>query len=812
MSMQKRPSCVIAISLLSILGLLRMASGNSAQASAWTPKASMPTARYFFSLGEVDGKLYAIGGSTSGSGSTGVVEAYDPATNTWSNKSAMPAKACCQATAVLSGRIYVFGGTSYIDSSNNLSTVYEYNPVADAWTRKADIPTARSGAAAAAVDGKIYVIGGAIKQPATYFRTVEMYDPATDTWQKKADMPTARWTHAASVADGKIYVFGGSLSGELDGQTTVEAYDPATDQWTQKTDLPMPVFGAASAVVAGKIYALGGASRSEGLSQSVAEYDPISNSWRERSSLLTGRWALSAGAVAGKIYALGGTGLMPNHSGTPRFSAVEEYDPEAEPTGVDHVGFIPGAAGAVNFSTVGNDATTRTGYAKVDLGLGPVPYALAIFSFKQNGVTVCEAGVPASPPTRSARIFVDYRAAVPAVTGRPDSGRIDVNTGIAVVNSGTDGANVTYSLRGINGVTLSTGHGVIAGGGHFAKFINQLQEVAPDFILPSGFELTTQFGSLEITSDRPLSILALRMTTNQRNEALLTTTPVADLTQPLPQGPVYFPQLADGGGYTTTLLLLNTSSETETGTIQILDDKGVPLVVSPVGGIADSSFKYSIPPGGALHLQTDGFPAATKTGWAKLMPDSGAPTPVGSGVFSYSTQNILVTESGVPGTVTTTHARVYVDLSGGHNTGLAIAAPGNQGAAITLAAFQRDGVTAIGSSQGAVGLPANGHIARFATEFISGLPDGFSGVIDIRSVTPFAPLTMRSLNNQRNDFLLTTFPVADMNQAAPSPIMFPQIADGGGYATQFILLSTGTSTGMKLNFYDEHGMPLGVGK
>ena len=723
----------------------------------------------------------------------------------------MPGKACCQATAVLNDRIYVFGGQSNLDSINATSVTYEYNPAADTWTRKADMPTARSVASAAAVDGKIYVIGGAIKQLNTRFQTVEMYDPATDTWQKKADMPTARWTHAASVVDGKIYVFGGSGAGELGGLSTVEAYDPSTDQWTRKTDLPTPVFGLASAVVTGKIYVLGGAAN-RGLSQLVAEYDPISNSWRERSSLPTGRWALSAGTVAGKIYAMGGTGLLPNHGGTTRFAAVEEYDPEAEPTGVTQVDFIPGSAGAVSFSTVGGDSATRAGYAQVGLNSGPAPYALAIFGFRQNGVTVSETGVPASPPTRSARIFVDYRTAALGVPGRSGSGLIDVNTGIAVVNNNTAAANVAYTLRTVSGITLSTGHGSIGGGSHFAKFINQLPEVAPDFSLPMDFAVATQFGSLEIESDQPLSVLALRMTTNQRNEVLLTTTPTTDLTQPLTKGPVYLPQLADGGGYTTTLLLLNTASETETGTIQILDDKGVPLVVSPVGGTADSSFKYSIAAGGALHFQTDGSPAVTKTGWAKLIPDSGTPTPVGSGVFSYSSQNILVTESGVPGTVTTTHARVYVDLSGGHNTGVAIAAPGNQGAAITMAAFQRDGVTAVGTSQGTFALPANGHIARFATEFISGLPEGFSGVVDIKSTTPFAPLTMRSLNNQRNDFLLTTFPVADMNQPAPSPIMFPQIADGGGYVTQFILLSTGTSKGMKLNFYDDHGEPLGVGK
>ncbi len=46
---------------------------------------------------------------------------------------------------------------------------------------------------------------------------------------------------------------------------------------------------------------------------------------------------------------------------------------------------------------------------------------------------------------------------------------------------------------------------------------------------------------------------------------------------------------------------------------------------------------------------------------------------------------------------------------------------------------------------------------------------------------PFAALTMRSLNNERNDFLLTTFPTADVNWAAPAPIVFPQPVAGGGF-------------------------------
>jgi len=157
----------------------------------------------------------------------------------------------------------------------------------------------------------------------------------------------------------------------------------------------------------------------------------------------------------------------------------------------------------------------------------------AVFSFKQNGVTVSEAGVPASPPTTAARVSIDYRSSAAAIPARPEAGTIDLNTGIAVANPGVTLAHITYKLRKIGGRTLSQGQGTLDPGAHFARSISQLHEEAPDFVLPEDFQTATQFASLEISSDQPVSIIAMRMAINLRNDVLFTTTPIADLTQPL---------------------------------------------------------------------------------------------------------------------------------------------------------------------------------------------------------------------------------------------------------------------------------------
>ncbi len=470
------------------------------------------------------------------------------------------------------------------------------------------------------------------------------------------------------------------------------------------------------------------------------------------------------------------------------------------------------AGGTGVVSTVEKGSTVRTGYATASIKSGDTPYGVAVFSSSQNGVTVSETAVPASPPTTSARIFIEYRSGVPAVPGRVSAGTIDINTGIAVVSdNNSPTANVTYTLRDIQGAIITSGSGTIQPGHHFAKFINQFNETATGFELPADFPTAIQFATLEIRSDQPLAVVALRMTANQRNEVLYTTTPVADLTQAPNSDPVYFAQFADGGGYTSSLILLNTSDAAETGVLQILDDYGAPLVVNQVGGSSGSTFNYSIPAGGVFLLRTDGSPEVANVGWVTLTPDYGTSSPVGAGVFGYNPDNFLIMESGIPSAVLTTHARIYVDLSGRHNTGLAVANPTLMNSSLTITAFQSDGKTEIGTSGGPLELASMGHAARFADQLVDALPAGFKGVLDIASPTPFAALTMRSLYNERGDFLAATFPIADMARPAPSPIIFPQIADGGGYRTQFVFIGANGESSAALSIRDEEGMPLAIG-
>jgi hypothetical protein len=70
-----------------------LARRSTAQGGAWTTETPMPTARSAFSVGEVNGVLYAVGGSTARpyvqplpDSTSGVVEAYDPTNDSWTAK------------------------------------------------------------------------------------------------------------------------------------------------------------------------------------------------------------------------------------------------------------------------------------------------------------------------------------------------------------------------------------------------------------------------------------------------------------------------------------------------------------------------------------------------------------------------------------------------------------------------------------------------------------------------------------------------------------------------------------------------------
>lgn len=237
----------------------------------------MPTTRYAFSLNEVNGKLYAIGGYNDDNTAFKVVEEYDPATDTWTTKASSNEGHAAHASCAIDDIIYVFGGDK----------------------------------------GEKWHAG------------VEAYDPATDSWSPKDSIPldtnVGRGLQACTVLDGKAYVFGGEASNL---ETITGVYDPESDSWSIQGQ--KHVFNAEAITLNNTIYLLGGCTtRSVGKCEdplkTVETYDPVKFEFAEVSSMLSGRFGHSVTEHNGKLYAFGGSGNSPDGN-----VEIEVYDPDKD--------------------------------------------------------------------------------------------------------------------------------------------------------------------------------------------------------------------------------------------------------------------------------------------------------------------------------------------------------------------------------------------------------------------------------------------------------------------------------------------------
>jgi hypothetical protein len=443
------------------------------------------------------------------------------------------------------------------------------------------------------------------------------------------------------------------------------------------------------------------------------------------------------------------------------------------------------ASGAASLSTDGLSATTATGYARLTgNGTTPLPAGQAIFGFSQNGVLISETAVLGTTPILAGRIYAE-------VSGT-------VNTGLALANPNSQPATITFYFTDFNGVSsMPPGTMTLNANSQVAVFLSQ----AP-------FNATAPFrGTFTFTSSVPIAAIVLRGFTNERFEFLTTSLPVADLNGPVQNQPIVFPHYADGGGWTTQIILVNSTEFTMNGSIQFfgqISSAGTSdLMTTSRGGV----FNYSIPPRSSRRFQSGGASDFPQSGLFVITPtnNTGTPsnvstTPSGLAIFSYMKSNITITGAGVPPVNASTAFRVYAEASGDFNgaqpgsvqSGVAIANPSTLGITVNFDLFTLDGVPT--NLTGSVSLVPNGHSAIFLNQIpgFANLPQNFKGVLRISVQQGFTMslIGLRGRFNERGDLLIaTTPPVAD-NSSQPTQLIFPHLANGGGYITQFILLNT----------------------
>ena len=346
---------------------------------------------------------------------------------------------------------------------------------------------------------------------------------------------------------------------------------------------------------------------------------------------------------------------------------------------------------------------------------GPVKASLLFRGYNSEGMPVAEAGVNAAtvPATR----FVTFA----------EQGEGRFGTGVAYANPSDTSALVTFTAKDADGQMLASANRSLSPNGHDAQNMVDL------------FGLSSFTGSLEVTSTAPIVSLSLNFEADPVFSSLPPGEPDAAA-----QGSTtyYFPHLAVGEGWQTTITYINYSPQAVVCQTEFLSDHGSPLMVSFAGRGTVVSRPDVLLPGGSVHQETNvELSAPLAPGWARATCSG----PVKASLLfrRYDSEGLPVAEAGVnAATVPATRFITFAEQGEGRfGTGVAYANPSDTTTAfVTFTVRDADGEVLASDEQS---LLPNGHDAKNMVDLFD--LSSFTGSLEITSTEPIVSL---SLNNE----------------------------------------------------------------
>ena len=231
--------------------------------NTWTTLAPMPdiisNASAVYS--PINNKVYVFGG---GNATTGVVSnatrIYDVAAGTWSAGTNMPDVRGFMAKGYFNGKIYLVGGYSTGNISPAFGQVWEYDPIANTFnTTRLDMPATLGGAGSGVINGHLYVAGGR-DATNTVVGSLFDYDIAANTWTTRASLPSAINVPGGGVLNGQLWIYGGGTPflGAPDTTSASSVYDPGTNTWAAGPSLTEARSFVAGTNIGNTLFAAGG--------------------------------------------------------------------------------------------------------------------------------------------------------------------------------------------------------------------------------------------------------------------------------------------------------------------------------------------------------------------------------------------------------------------------------------------------------------------------------------------------------------------------------------------------------------------------
>ena len=371
--------------------------------------------------------------------------------------------------------------------------------------------------------------------------------------------------------------------------------------------------------------------------------------------------------------------------------------------------------GSVHQETnVALSAPLAPGWARATCS-GPVKASLLFRLHNSEGVPIAEGGVNAAtvPATR----FVTFA----------EQGEGQPGTGVAYANPSDTAALVTFTARDADdGEVLAIEDLMLPPNWHDA------QNMAPLFAL-SSFT-----GSLEVTSTVPIVSLSI----NAEAAPVFSSLPPGELDASA-QGSTtyYFPHLAVGASWQTTITYINYSPQQVSCTTDFLSDQGAPLMVSFAElGMVDSRTDV-LPPGGSVHQETNvALSAPLAPGWARATCSG----PVKASLLFrlHNSEGVPIAEGGVnAATVPATRFVTFAEQGEGQpGTGVAYANPSDTAALVTFTARDADDGEVLAIED--LMLPPNWHDAQNMAPLFA--LSSFTGSLEVTSTVPIVSLSINA--------------------------------------------------------------------
>ena len=196
---------------------------------------------------------------------------------------------------------------------------------------------------------------------------------------------------------------------------------------------------------------------------------------------------------------------------------------------------------------------------------------------------------------------------------------------------------------------------------------------------------------------------------------------------------------------------------------------------------------FSIPNLGGWSTTSSGNAETVRAGYGRIRADAASTAPSGIAIFQYrNSDGVLIAEAGVPAAQLVFEGRIFAEVNGPANTGVAIANPNEVPATIRFYITDGDGID---SGHDSFQLGAGEQTARLLDTDPFHISGPFVGTLTFTSPVPVAVIALRGLTNEANEWLMTTLPVAPLSPSAWDTVYFPHFADGGGWATEVVLVN-----------------------